>query len=304
MESFPKLVDLMDKYKDTENDFLFDYLINGCGLKRKFYSKRFTYRWFKFSTELIELAQKDRVQASKRLVDYMNNQFEKDYWGKSWKDLQNVDEFTGAWMFAYAAIAKMFKLDDSELKDHPHYPYELAHYKDGMEFTTERMLDIPKEEVKNYKKGIPEYPKLEKIVPLPFHEITNNFLIDYKTLSDKDFFEKYELDYLCYQGLDWYIEHKNDPDIFGTAFVYLLVDSGYILQLDFKDDPEEIEYLKNFWVKRKVKAVDFNLGSDSYYFAYIPKTVKLKSIFGIEISDISEYEEFEEYLEYLEHLEQ
>ncbi len=173
IESFEKLIALMDKKE--YHDLLFDYLINGCGLRREFNSDIFFHRDFKFSKELIELAQKDKGQASKKLVHHI-----KTYW-----DIPIEDKYKGYWLWEYAAISKMFKLDDSKLKDNPHYPYELAHYKNEMEFTTERMLDFPKE---TYKKGIPEYKRLEKIIPVKFHEITNNLLVDFKTLSDEDFY--------------------------------------------------------------------------------------------------------------------
>ena len=154
IESFEKLIALIDKRE--KHDLLFDYLINGCGLKREFNSDIFVDRDFKFSKELIELAQKDREQASKKLVHHV-----KTYWNEPIED-----DYKGYWLWEYGAISKMFKLDDSKLKDNPHYPYELAHYKNEMEFTTEKMLDFPKE---TYKKGIPEYKRLEKIIPVKFH---------------------------------------------------------------------------------------------------------------------------------------
>lgn len=40
-------------------------------------------------------------------------------------------EFRGYWCFLGAAVAKMLKIDDSALKDHPHYPYDLVHYRSG-----------------------------------------------------------------------------------------------------------------------------------------------------------------------------
>jgi len=36
--------------------------------------------------------------------------------------------------FEAAALAKILGLDDSALKDNNHYPYDLAHYKNGMSF--------------------------------------------------------------------------------------------------------------------------------------------------------------------------
>ena len=281
IEKFEKLIIIMDEFKS--NDLLFDYLINGCGFKRKYYSEVFKLDRFKFSKELIELAQKDREQASKKLVHHF-----KTYWN----DPVKSDSYDGYWLWEYAAISKMFKLDDSELKDNPHYPYELAHYKNEMEFMPEKMLDFPKE---TYKKGIPEYPRLEKLIPAKFHEITNNFFVDFKTLSDEEFCEKYELDWL---DPDEYAEQKDDPEVFGTNLIYFLTDNGYILGFEKLDDLEHVDLYKSFWGRRKVKPVRFDLKCDCYYIAYVPKSVKLKSIFGIKIDEVKDLKELDQYQEY------
>ena len=282
IEKFEKLIIIMDESR--HHDLLSDYFINGCGLKRKYYSEVFACKDFEFSKELVELAQKDREQASKKLVHHF-----KTYWN----DPVKSDSYDGYWLWEYAAISKMFKLDDSELKDNPHYPYELAHYKNEMEFMPEKMLDFPKE---TYKKGIPEYPRLEKLIPAKFHEMTNNFFVDFKTLSDEEFCEKYELDWL---DPDEYAEQKDDPEVFGTNLIYFLTDNGYILGFDKLDDLEHVDLYKNFWGRRKVKPVRFDLKCDCYYIAYVPKSVKLKSIFGIKIDEVKDLKELDQYQEYL-----
>ena len=281
IEKFEKLIIIMDEFKN--NDLLFDYLTNACGLKRKYYSEVFELDRFKFSKELIELAQKDREQASKKLVHHF-----KTYWNEPVKP----PRYKGSWFWEYAAISKMFKLDDSELKYNPHYPYELAHYKNEMEFMPEKMLDFPKQ---TYKKGIPEYPRLEKLIPVKFHEMTNNFFVDFKTLSDEEFCEKYELDWL---DPDEYAEQKDDPEVFGTNLIYFLTDNGYILGFDKLDDLEHVDLYKNFWGRRKVKPVRFDLKCDCYYIAYVPKSVNLKSIFGIKIEEVKDLKELDQYEKY------
>ena len=60
IEKFEKLISIMDE--SIHHDLLSDYLINGCGLKRKYYSEVFACKDFEFSKELVELAQKDREQ--------------------------------------------------------------------------------------------------------------------------------------------------------------------------------------------------------------------------------------------------
>ena len=281
IEKFEKLISIMDEFKD--HDLLSEYFINGCGLKRKYYSEVFACKDFEFSKELVELAQKDREQASKKLVHHF-----KTYWN----DPVKPPRYKGYWLWEYAAISKMFKLDDSELKDNPHYPYELAHYKNEMEFMPEKMLDFPKE---TYKKGIPEYPRLEKLIPVKFHEITNNFLNDYKKLDYDEFCEKYELDWL---EPDEYVGQEENLETFGVNFILFLSDIGYIFQFDKLDDLEEVEFYKKFWGRKKVRPIHFQLNSDCYYIAYVPKSVKLKSIFGVKIEEVKDLKELDQYQEY------
>jgi len=53
--------------------------------------------------------------------------------------------YYGFWSFDTAALAKILGLDDSALKNNNHYPYDLAHYKNGMTFDLS-WYSVPKEE--------------------------------------------------------------------------------------------------------------------------------------------------------------
>ncbi len=291
IEKFEKLIGIMDRVK--KHDLMYDYIVNACGLKRKFYSDVFWDDDFEFMKEVIELAQKDKEQASKKLVYHFKinwNDSTRPYGNWLWdcaaivkilklddselkEDKEqaskklvyhfkiNWNDSTrpyGNWLWDCAAIVKILKLDDSELKDNPHYPYELAHYKNEMEFMPEKILDFPKE---TYKKGIPEYPRLEKLIPVKFHEITNNFLNDYKKLGYDEFCEKYELDWL---EPDEYVGQEEDLETFGVNFILFLSHIGYIFQFDKLDDLEEVEFYKKFWGRKKVRPIHFQLNSDCY----------------------------------------
>lgn len=109
LEKFEKLISIMDRVK--KHDLMYDYIVNACGFKRKFYSDVFWDDDFEFMKEVIELAQKDKEQASKKLVYHF-----KTNWNDSTRPYGN-------WLWDCAAIVKILKLDDSELKDNPHYPY-------------------------------------------------------------------------------------------------------------------------------------------------------------------------------------
>ncbi len=47
------------------------------------------------------------------------------YWYNNHKSRQ--DTYFGYWCFEAAAVAKILDIDDSELKDHPNYPYDARH---------------------------------------------------------------------------------------------------------------------------------------------------------------------------------
>lgn len=47
--------------------------------------------------------------------------------GRTGKHNSDGDYYRGYWCFEAAAVAKMLDIDDSALKDHRHYPYDLRH---------------------------------------------------------------------------------------------------------------------------------------------------------------------------------
>ena len=294
IENLKKIVELGDLSK--VNDIVFDYLANGCGIKRTFNSKYFQDDDNKVLTEIIKLAHVDNKKASEKFVDYIKNEFPKNYWGEDWKG-DVGEKFLGVCLYAYAAIAKILNLDDSSLKDNPYYTYDLVHYKKGMKFFPEETGDM----FKNYKKGISEYKELEKLIPVQFHEEANRVFLDHKNLSDEEFYKKYKIDHATHYmwELEDYIEHKNEPYLFGFLLVCALADSGYLLDIS---SPEEIkEYaFYNFWEDIEdieVKAINFNVDNGYYYLAYIPKDVQIESILDVKIENVKDLKEFDEYEE-------
>ena len=49
--------------------------------------------------------------------------------------------YHGLWCYEAAALAKILKIDDTPLKDNPHYPYDLAHFKNGMKYRVKTVKD-------------------------------------------------------------------------------------------------------------------------------------------------------------------
>lgn len=294
LENLKKIVKLGDLSK--VNDIVFDYLANGCGIKRTFNSKYFQDDDNKVLTEIIQLAQIDNKQASEKFIDYIQNEFPKNYWGENWSG-DVGEEFLGVCLYAYAAIAKILNLDDSSLKDNPYYTYDLVHYKNEMKFSPEETGDM----FKNYEKGISECKELEKLIPVQFHQDVNRIFIDHKILSDEEFYKKYNLEHASRYmwKVEDYIERKNEPYLFGFLLVCVLADYGYLLEIK---KPEEIEEyaLYNFWEDIEdieVKAVNFNIDNGNYYLAYIPKDVQIDSILDVKIENVKDLREFDKYKE-------
>lgn len=294
IENLKKIVKLSDLSK--VNDIVFDYLANGCGIKRTFNSKYFQDDDNKVLTEIIKLAQTDNKKAYEKFVDYIENEFPKNYWGENWSG-DVGEKFLGVCLYAYAAIAKILNLDDSSLKDNPYYTYDLVHYKNEMKFFPEETGDM----FKNYEKGISECKELEKLIPVQFHQDVNRIFIDHKTLSDEEFYKKYNLEHASRYmwKVEDYIERKNEPYLFGFLLVCVLADYGYLLEIK---KPEEIEEyaLYNFWEDMEdieVKAVNFNVDNGNYYLAYIPKDVQIDSILDVKIENVKDLREFDKYKE-------
>lgn len=294
LENLKKIVKLGDLSK--VNDIVFDYLANGCGIKRTFNSKYFQDDDNKVLTEIIQLAQIDNKKASEKFVDYIENEFSKNYWGENWSG-DVGEEFLGVCLYAYAAIAKILNLDDSSLKDNPYYTYDLVHYKNEMKFSPEETGDM----FKNYEKGISECKELEKLIPVQFHQDVNRIFIDHKILSDEEFYKNYNLEHASRYmwKVEDYIERKNEPYLFGFLLVCVLADYGYLLEIK---KPEEIEEyaLYNFWEDIEdieVKAVNFNIDNGNYYLAYIPKDVQIDSILDVKIENVKDLREFDKYKE-------
>lgn len=51
-----------------------------------------------------------------------------------------------------------------------------------------------------------------------------------------------------------------------------MVDKGYIIQIDYKEDIEDyIDNIKNFWGEQEIKLVRFELENDQNYYAKVPR---------------------------------
>lgn len=284
-ESMYSLVEKADE--EEIDDILFDFLVTACELKRKVSSSHFQKENpYKETQEIINMSLFNQEKASEFLKNYVDNNWLQGHLDFGWKEAYKKAGYVGLWSFESAAIAKIFKLEDRNLKNNNHYPYDLAHYKNDKIFHI-KSLDFYKNNTsrENKKIGIPMNKELEQIIPMQFHELINQLILNYTSLNDYEFWEKYDLDNLWFT-LNDYLEEKKRKQLLGTIIIEVLVNKGYVLQLDYKENIDfYAENIKNFWDEQDVKLVRFELDNDQNYYAKLPRKSSLQKIYEIKIVD-------------------
>ncbi|ABN53230.1 Domain of unknown function DUF1910 [Acetivibrio thermocellus ATCC 27405] len=277
-------------------DALMDFLLKACDIgwnhSTTKYEKKNPYEK---TVEIIKIAlhDKDKEAASKRLEKYMEKEWFKGHYDFGWRNAHKEPGYYGFWSFDTAALAKILGLDDSALKDNNHYPYDLAHYKNGMTFDLSWYSEPREEEVREETVvyGIPGNPLLERIIPGRFHSFVNEIINDYKTLPDEEFWKKYNLKEIWFD-VEEYKEDNKDKNLLGTIIVFMLVDKDYILQLDYKEELiDYIENIHNYWPKEEVKLISFELDNDQQYYAYVPKDAEAGSLYEVKVTEVEKIEE-------------
>ncbi|MDQ0224438.1 PoNi-like cognate immunity protein [Metabacillus niabensis] len=298
LETDKKNIERLKKLVGKENikDFVIDYLLCACdsGWSKitDHYEKEIPYSK---TREIIELAQTDKREASKRMQTYMEKEWFKGHYDYEWKNAHKEPGYVGFWGFETAALTKILELDDSNLKDNNHYPYDLAHYKNSMNFkhfNINEYLVMDMEKEKDWQEGIESNPLLEKIIPMRWHSFVDELIKDYEELEDERFYEKYkeplELDQIWF-SIDDYNEENKRKNLLGTLIVFALTDREYILQLDYKEDLEDyVDHIKNFWNDSETKLVQFILNNDQNYYAWVPKEVNIQHMYEVNIEDVEE----------------
>ncbi|MCU5462439.1 DUF1911 domain-containing protein, partial [Bacillus cereus] len=244
--------------------------------------------------EIIELAQTDKKEASKRLQTYMEKEWFKGHYDYEWKNAHKEPGYVGYWSFETAALIKILELDDTSLKDNNHYPYDLAHYKNEMKFKhidlSEYHYEDETEEIEDIVEGIENNPALENIIPPQWHSLVNELIHDYEKMDDSSFYEKYKKTIGI--GQVWFLpqeyeEENEQKDLLGSLIVFALTVRGYILQLDYKEDLEDyIDNHKNFWNGSETKLIQFILENDQDYYAWVPKEVNIPNMYEVKIESV------------------
>jgi len=283
--------------KQKIEDALLDFLLKACDIGWNHNTSRYERKNpYAKTAEIIQMAlhDKDKERASKRLQQYVEKEWIKGHNDLDWKNAHKEPGYVGLWSFEAAALAKILGLDDSALKDNNHYPYDLAHYKNGMSFDLSWYGMPVEEEAKEEEAivyGIPNNPELEQIIPAKFHSFVNEVIGDYNTLSDEEFWKKYNLREIWFDVKE-YEEDNKAKNMLGTIIVFLLVEKEYILQLDYKEDlVDYIEDIDNYWGKEEVKLISFEVDNDQQYYAYVPKTAAIDSLYEVKLTEVEKIEE-------------
>ncbi|HDR8271889.1 MULTISPECIES: PoNe immunity protein domain-containing protein [Bacillus] len=297
LETDKKNIERLKKIVDTKNmnDAVIDFLLCASDIG---YTKM-TNRYYKENPyaktrEIIELAQTDKKEASKRLQTYMEKEWFKGHYDYEWKNAHKEPGYVGYWSFETAAIVKILGLDDTSLKDNNHYPYDLAHYKNEMKFKhidlSEYHYEDETEEIEDIVEGIEHNPALENIIPPKWHSLVNELIHDYENMDDSSFYEKYKKTIGI--GQVWFLpqeyeEENEQKNLLGSLIVFALTVRDYILQLDYKEDLEDyIDNLKNFWNVSETKLVQFMLENDQNYYAWVPKEASIPNMYEVKIESV------------------
>lgn len=282
-----KIADAM--FYHNVDDALVDFMLSALGIGWwHSTAKYYVPNPYCATRDIIVAAQRDKAEASRLMEVYMKRRRRPD---------------DGGWNYEAAALVKILGLDDARLQRKRHYPYELAHYKAEREFPADNYSGWF--EAPDRKHDGAENLEREKRLLVAIEN-------DYTTMGKENFYMKYRERFLSdlFSEVSSFQEfcegHK--PDALGFLLVNVLVTDGYILQMDWKDSPEDemldfingrletdygvepiemagieseevgidmydTKYLKT--LHRKLKRIGFRLvwfllGNDQYYTAVIP----------------------------------
>ena len=219
------------------NDALVDFLLSAYDIGWEHCTGKFYLpRPYQYTKDIIRTAQEDKEEASRLLEEYVKKKWLS---GNGYKNAHKEKGYIGVWSYDAAALAKILGLDDSCFKGKKNYPYDLAHYKNARTFSANaysKWLTKAREK----EQGAERLEK-EKMYIRELEE-------DYLALGATAFYEKYKERFLKDLFFDE-AEYRNyrmagEEGILGFLLVNMLVTDGYILQMDYKDEPEE--YLIDF----------------------------------------------------------
>ena len=288
-EVMQTVIDVFDK--NNINDKLLDFIVGSYGLKRSIVSDSYMFgNPYPFLLDVVDTAKEDKSKASELLVEYIDKKWLEGHSKLGWKNLHKQGGYIGLWSYEAGAVAKILGLDDSKLINSNHYPYDLVHYIADTSFDTYVVNESDKQcdnlIVEESTYGIEACPELEKIIPAKFHKLVNQIITDYNLLSDSEMWGKYNLSEIWFT-VDEYVNEKRERGLLGFIIVNCLVDEGFILQIDYKEEISDyIDSIAEFW-KDNLKVVSFDLDNDQIYLAKVLKDVETKNIFEVKVNTVN-----------------
>ena len=240
--------------------------------------------------EVVDTAKEDKDKASGLLEEYIEKKWLEGHSKLGWKNIHKQGGYIGLWSYEAGAVAKMLGLDDSKLINSNHYPYDLVHYIADSSFDTYVVKGVDKQcnnhIVEESNDGIETCPDLEKIIPAKFHKLVNQIITDYNSLSDSEMWKKYNLSEIWF-SVGEYINEKEARGLLGFIIVNCLVDEGFILQMDYKEEISDyVDSIAEFW-KENLKVVSFDLDNDQIYLAKVLKDADTKNIFEVKVNTVN-----------------
>lgn len=271
------------------NDCLFDFIVSGYGINRSFSSTGFDWgKPYDYLYSIIEVAQNDKIEASRMLEEYTEKRYINGHANCGWKTFHKEAGYVGLWSYEAGAVSKLLGLDDSKLINSIHYPYDLVHFREDTSFDAIDVgaaIDVGENKTAINEYSISNCQELDLIIPNEFREYVDQAISDYNSLSDEVFLEKYDLHDIWF-SLEEYKQDKA-KGILGFIIVNLLVNKNYIYQLDWKEDPADyLDDLNSCW-NCEEKIVEFDLDNDQLYLARVPKESEFSNIYEVKIRDFT-----------------
>lgn len=277
--------------KQNIEDVLIYYLLYASDIGWEKVTNKYYYKIpYSKIKEFIDITGNDRENDSKKMKEYIEKEWFKGYYGPGWKNVHKEYGYVGFWSFETAALCKILELDDKDLENNNHYPYDLVHYKNNMKFKEVPLNEFfgKKDKKLKYKYiKIKNNPSLNEVIPIQFRELVDNLIEDYEFLDDKSFYEKYknsiELDQIWF-NFEEYQKTNKDKKILGMLIVFALQCRGYVYAIDYKDELEDFyEEIENYWDTDSLNLIEFILDNDQFYYAFVPKKAKVKELYEVKI---------------------
>ena len=112
--------------KSKINDWLYNFLLDSLDGEQIEVSKEMLFP-NSFTTLQRVVYEENKIELLKK---YLNNDWYNEDCGcyEAHKSKQNI--YYGYWSFEAGAIAKILKINDTQLRDTQYYPYDMVHYKE------------------------------------------------------------------------------------------------------------------------------------------------------------------------------